>query len=131
MVEPVWADIRRRDPEKRVQAMRQHTHWRWHLDEVMVKVSGQLRYLWRAVDHQGEVLESYGATLRDKTAALKFIKKAMKRGGRTRESSQKGYAHVARRWRRSTPGAGRCRYAAASTIGLKTATSPSGDASGR
>lgn len=71
--------------KKRVQAMRQHTHWRWHLDEMVVKVSGQRSYLWRAVDHEGEVLESYVTTLRDKDAALKFIKKAMKRHGRTRE----------------------------------------------
>ena len=71
--------------KKRVQAMRQHTHWRWHLDEMVVKVNGQRRYLWRAVDHEGEVLESYVTTLRDKAAALKFIKKAMKRHGRTRE----------------------------------------------
>jgi putative transposase len=42
-----------------------------------------MRYLWRAVDHEGEVLESYVTTTRDKAAALKFIKKAMKRHGRT------------------------------------------------
>jgi transposase-like protein len=31
--------------------------WRWHLDEVFVKINGQIHYLWRAVDHEGEVLE--------------------------------------------------------------------------
>ena len=72
------AEIRR----KRVQNMRSHTHWRWHLDEVYVKINGQMRYLWRAVDHEGEVLESYVTTTRDKAAALAFIKKAMKRHGR-------------------------------------------------
>src|SRR5882757_9486353 len=41
-----------------------------------------MRYLWPAVDHEGEVLESYVTTTRDKAAALKFIKKAMKRHGR-------------------------------------------------
>jgi transposase-like protein len=41
---------------RRVQAMRQHTHWRWHLDEVYVRVQGEMRFLWRAVDHEGEVL---------------------------------------------------------------------------
>jgi putative transposase len=71
------AEIRR----KRVQAMRQHTHWRWHLDEVYVKINGEMHYLWRAVDHEGEVLESYVTKTRDKAAALKFIKKAMKRHG--------------------------------------------------
>jgi putative transposase len=66
---------------KRVQHMRAYTHWRWHLDEVYVKINGEMRYLWRAVDHEGEVLESYVTTTRDKAAALKFIKKAMKRHG--------------------------------------------------
>ena len=49
------AEIRR----KRVQGMRQHTHWRWHLDEVYVKINGVQHYLWRAVDQEGEVLESF------------------------------------------------------------------------
>ncbi len=69
---------------KRVQHMRQFTHWRWHVDEVYVKINGETRYLWRAVDHEGEVLESYVTTKRDKAAVLKFIKKAMKRHGRPR-----------------------------------------------
>ncbi|WP_158913344.1 IS6 family transposase [Caulobacter sp. S45] len=68
--------------KKRVEAMRQHTHWRWHLDEVYVRIDGEMRYLWRAVDHEGEVLESFVSKERDKAAALKFIKKAMKRHGR-------------------------------------------------
>ncbi len=74
------AEIRR----KRVQAMRQHTHWRWHLDEVYVRINGVQHYLWRAVDHKGEVLESFVTKERDKAAALKFIKKALKRDGRPR-----------------------------------------------
>jgi putative transposase len=49
-----------------------------------VKINGQMRYLWRAVDHEGEVLESFVTTTRDKAAALKFIKKAMKRHGNPR-----------------------------------------------
>jgi len=71
------AEIRR----KRVQRMRQFTHWRWHLDEMFVKINGEMRYLWRAVDHEGEVLESYVSTTRNKAEALKFIKKALKRHG--------------------------------------------------
>ena len=66
---------------KRVQAMRQHTHWRWHLDEVYVRVQGEMKYLLRAVDHEGEVLESFVTTTRDKAAALKFMKKLVKRHG--------------------------------------------------
>ena len=78
---PMFAgEIRR----KRVQRMRQFTHWRWHLDETYVKINGQMHYLWRAVDHEGEVLESFVTKERDKAAALKFIKKAMKRHGRTK-----------------------------------------------
>ncbi len=72
------AEIRR----KRVHGMRAHTHWRWHLDEVYVKINGEMRYLWRAVDHEGEVLESYVTKTRDKAAALSFIKRALKRHGR-------------------------------------------------
>ncbi len=34
----------------------QASHWKWHLDEVFVKINGERHYLWRAVDHEGEVL---------------------------------------------------------------------------
>src|SRR5271167_4566319 len=71
------AEIRR----KRVERMRAFTHWRWHLDEMYVKISGEMHYLWRAVDHEGEVLESFATKERDKPAALKFMKKLMKRHG--------------------------------------------------
>jgi putative transposase len=72
------AEIRK----KRVDRMRSHTHWKWRLDEVYVKINGEMRYLWRAVDHEGEVLESFVTTTREKAATLTFIKKAMKRHGR-------------------------------------------------
>ncbi len=74
---PLFASEIRR---KRVQGMRS-SKWRWHLDEVYVRINGEMRYLWRAVDHEGEVLESYVTKTRDKAAALKFIKKALKRHG--------------------------------------------------
>ena len=75
---PIFAaEIRK----KRVDRMRGNTHWKWHLDEVYVKINGEMHYLWRAVDHEGEVLESYVTTTRDKAAALSFIKRAMKRHG--------------------------------------------------
>ena len=61
--------------------MRQRTQWRWHLDEVFVKIRGELHYLWRAVDQEGEVLEAFVTKKRDKAAALKFLKKAMNRYG--------------------------------------------------
>ena len=61
--------------------MRAHSNWQWHLDEVFVKINGETHYLWRAVDHEGEVLESFVTKRRDRKAALKFIRKSMKRYG--------------------------------------------------
>ena len=61
--------------------MRSYSNWQWHLDEVFVKINGEPHYLWRAVDHEGEVLESYVTKRRDRKAALKFLRKAMKRYG--------------------------------------------------
>ena len=72
------AEIRKR----RVSGVRS-SHWRWHLDEVFVKINGELHYLWRAVDHEGEVLESFVTKTRDRKAALKFLKKTLKRHGHT------------------------------------------------
>jgi len=62
--------------------MRAGMQWRWHLDEVFVRINGDIYYLWRAVDHEGEVLESFVTKKRDRKAALRFLKKAMKRYGR-------------------------------------------------
>ncbi len=58
--------------------------WRWHLDEVFVRINGKAHYLWRAVDHEGEVLEVYVTKRRDRRAALTFLKRALKRHGRPR-----------------------------------------------
>jgi putative transposase len=49
---------------------------------MFVKINGERHYLWRAVDHEGEVLESFVTKKRDKKAALKFLRKSMKRHGR-------------------------------------------------
>ncbi len=70
------AEIRRR----RVVGMRS-SRWRWHFDEMFVKINGERHYLWRAGDHEGEVLERFVTKTRDKKAALKFLKKSMKRYG--------------------------------------------------
>ena len=72
------ADIKR----NRSASMRAHIQWRWHLDEVFVRINGDTYYLWRAVDHEGEVLEVFVTKKRDRKAALKFLRKAMKRYGR-------------------------------------------------
>ncbi len=75
---PIFAaEIRK----KRVQHLRAYSNWQWHLDEVFVKINGEAHYRWRAVDHEGEVLESFVTKRRDRRAALKFIRKSMKRFG--------------------------------------------------
>jgi putative transposase len=65
--------------------MRSYPQWRWHLHEVFVKVNGKLFYLWRAVDHEGEVLDAVVTSKRDKAAALKLLKRIMKKYGRPRK----------------------------------------------
>jgi putative transposase len=51
---------------------------RWHLDEVFLKIDGRLRYLWRAVDQDGDVLDILVQSRRDKKAAKKFFRKLLK-----------------------------------------------------
>jgi len=63
---------------------RSFSQWPWHLDEVFVRINGETHYLWRAVDHEGEVLEVFVTKRRDRRAALKFLKRTMKRYGRPR-----------------------------------------------
>jgi putative transposase len=65
--------------------MRGYLQWLWQLDEVFVKVNGRLCYLWSAVDHEGEVLEAVATAKRDKAAALKFLKRIIKKCGRPRK----------------------------------------------
>ena len=50
-----------------------NSNWRWHLDEVFVRINGETHYLWRAVDHEGEVLEVFATKRRDRKAALNFF----------------------------------------------------------
>ena len=52
--------------------------WRWHVDEVFVKINGELHYLWRAVDQDGDVLDILVQSRRDKKAAKKFFRKLLK-----------------------------------------------------
>ena len=75
---PLFAgDIRR----QRVSNMRGLRQWRWHLNEMYVTLNGEMIYLWRAVDQEGEILESFVTRKRDKDAALSFMKKTLKRHG--------------------------------------------------
>ena len=74
------AEIRK----KRINARRGMPEWQWHLDEVYVKINGELHYLWCAVDHEGEVLEVVATKRRNRSAALRLLKSLMKRYGRPR-----------------------------------------------
>ncbi|MBK0401298.1 IS6 family transposase, partial [Limibaculum sp. M0105] len=75
------AEIRRR----RIDRLRAFSNCRWHVDEVFVKINGERHYLWRAVDHEGEMLEAIVTKRRNKKSALKFLRKLMRRYGRSQE----------------------------------------------
>ena len=53
----------------------------WHLDEMFVKIAGRTMYLWRAVDSEGEVLDMLVQRHRDKRAALRLLRKLLKKQG--------------------------------------------------
>ena len=66
---------------------------------MFVKINGETHYLWRAVDNEGEILESYVTKKRDKKAALEFIKKALGRHGQVEKvvtDGLKSYASAMR-----------------------------------
>ena len=78
---PIFAKETRK---KRMHPIPNHSNWKWHLDEMFVRINGETHYLWRAVDHEGEVLEAFVSKRRDRKAALVFLKKIMKRHGQPR-----------------------------------------------
>ena len=51
---------------------------KWHLDEVFVQINGAPRYLWRAVDQHGNVLDSLVQSHRNAVAAKKFFRRLLK-----------------------------------------------------
>src|SRR6202022_3166458 len=53
----------------------------WHLDEMVVRIAGERMYLWRAVDHEGEVLDMLVQRRRDTRAALRLMRKLLKKQG--------------------------------------------------
>lgn len=75
---PLFAADVRRQRVNRIKGFRQ---WKWHLDKMYVKINGEMHYLRRAIDQQGEILASYVTKNRDKKAALTVMKKALKRYG--------------------------------------------------
>ncbi|MFF1350756.1 IS6 family transposase [Streptomyces sp. NPDC058322] len=50
---------------------------KWHLDELFIKINGELKYLWRAVDQDGNVLDILVQGRRDKAAARRFFRKLL------------------------------------------------------
>src|SRR6266581_1133158 len=66
----IAADLRKR---------RQKPHTTWHLDEVYLKIDGRMVYLWRAVDVEGEVLDVLVQSKRNKHAALKLMRKILRK----------------------------------------------------
>ena len=68
---------------KELKKKRNHapSKWRWHIDEVFVKINGELHYLWRAIDHEGTVLDCYLTKRRDRRTALKVLKNLVSRHG--------------------------------------------------
>ena len=61
------------------------SNWRWHIDEVFIKINGENFYLWRAIDHEGTILDCYVSKRRDKRTALKVLRKLVSRYGRPQE----------------------------------------------
>jgi len=55
--------------------------WSWHIDEVFVRINGVQHYLWRAVDHEGEVIECAVTKKRDRHAAKALLRRLIKRNG--------------------------------------------------
>jgi transposase-like protein len=53
----------------------------WHLDEMVVRIAGKRMYLWRAVDHEGEVLDMLVQSRRDSRAALRLMRKLLRKQG--------------------------------------------------
>ncbi len=66
---------------RRLRTTRPRPDVRWHLDEVFVSIAGKRMYLWRAVDSEGEVLDILVQSRRNKKAALKVIRKLLKKQG--------------------------------------------------
>jgi len=67
---------------RRLRRCRPRPSNRWHLDEMVVRIAGERMYLWRAVDHEGEILDMLVQRRRDSRAALRLMRKLLKKQGR-------------------------------------------------
>ena len=81
----IAADLRKRRPKP---------HTTWHLDEVYLKIAGRMVYLWRAVDAEGEVLDVLVQSRRNKRAALKLMRKLLKKYGFVQTSSSRTISNL-------------------------------------
>src|SRR5205814_6892335 len=66
---------------RRLRRRRPRPSDRWHLDEMVVRIAGKRMYLWRAVDHEGEVLDMLVQSRRDSRAALRLMRKLLRKQG--------------------------------------------------
>ena len=66
---------------RRLRQRRPRPSDRWHLDEMVVRIAGKRMYLWRAVDHEGEVLDMLVQCRRDSRAALRLMRKLLRKQG--------------------------------------------------
>jgi transposase-like protein len=66
---------------RRIDQRRPRPNCQWHLDEMFISINGKRMYLWRAVDDEGEVLEVLVQSRRNKKAALKLMRKLLKKQG--------------------------------------------------
>src|SRR6202162_1439589 len=66
---------------RRLRRSRPRPSDRWHLDKMVVRIAGKRMYLWRAVDHEGEVLDMLVQRRRDKRAALRLMRKLLRKLG--------------------------------------------------
>jgi len=69
----------------------------WHLDEVYLKIDGKMMYLWRAVDAEGEILDVLVQSKRDKRAAVKLLRKLLKKVCNGPRSTGDGRFEILRR----------------------------------
>src|SRR5215469_14395982 len=66
---------------RRLRRCRPRASNRWHLDEMVIRITGERMYLWRAVDHEGEILDMLVQHRRDSRAALRLMRKLLKKQG--------------------------------------------------
>ena len=92
---------------RRLRRCRPRSSNRWHLDEMVIRIAGERMYLWRAVDHEGEVLDMLVQRRRDSRAALRPMREAFKKQGFAPRllvaDKRRSYASASRRLRLTCP----------------------------